>query len=82
VATRLLPDVPPTGGIFVIDTADLFSGLEGHSGTRRGLDRMCRLLKMQNLEHMHNAGNDAHVSPFRPHFFFEGEVVYFTYDWP
>ncbi|KAF9513247.1 hypothetical protein BS47DRAFT_1376767 [Hydnum rufescens UP504] len=60
VATRLLPDVPPTEGIFVIDTADLFSGLEGHSGTRRGLDRMCRLLKMQNLEHMHNGGNDAH----------------------
>lgn len=59
----MIPDTPPNNGVFIVDTAELFSALEGHSGERRGLERMCRLLGMRNLEYMHNAGNDAHVSP-------------------
>lgn len=57
----MIPDAPPNDGVFIVDTAELFSALEGHSGERRGLERMCRLLGMRNLEYMHNAGNDAHV---------------------
>lgn len=61
VATRMIPDTPPSDGIFVVDTAEMFSALEGHSGERRNLERMCRLLGMRDLAYMHNAGNDAHV---------------------
>lgn len=57
----MIPDTPQSEGIFVVDTAELFSDLEGHSGDRRGLERMCRLLGMREMEYMHNAGNDAHV---------------------
>lgn len=60
-ATKDIPGTNPTSGIFIIDTADLFASLEGRSGERRGLERMCRLLKMYEVYYMHNAGNDAHV---------------------
>ncbi len=63
-ATKDLPDTKDNSGIFIIDTADLFAGLEGRGGERRGLERMCRLLKMYDVCYMHNAGNDAHVSPY------------------
>jgi len=59
-ATKDIPGTNPTSGIFIIDTADLFASLEGRSGERRGLERMCRLLKMYEVYYMHNAGNDAH----------------------
>lgn len=61
VATRMIPDTPPKQGIYIVDTAELFAALEGHSGERRGLERMCRLLGIRELKYMHNAGNDAHV---------------------
>jgi hypothetical protein len=61
VATRMIPDTPSKNGIYVVDTAELFAALEGHSGERRGLERMCRLLGIRELDFMHNAGNDAHV---------------------
>ena len=57
----MIPDTPPKDGVFVVDTAELFAALEGRSGERRGLERMCRLLGMRELSFMHNAGNDAHV---------------------
>jgi len=60
VATRMVPDTPPKQGIYIVDTAELFAALEGHSGERRGLERMCRLLGIRELKYMHNAGNDAH----------------------
>ncbi|KAF8305387.1 hypothetical protein DL93DRAFT_2144637 [Clavulina sp. PMI_390] len=60
IASRMIPDSPPADGIYVVDTAEMFAALEGHSGERRNLERMCRLLKLKDLKHMHNAGNDAH----------------------
>jgi len=59
----MVPDTPPKQGIYIADTAELFAALEGHSGERRGLERMCRLLGIRELKYMHNAGNDAHVRP-------------------
>jgi hypothetical protein len=58
-----LPDVPPDDGIYVVDTALLFSALEGDAGNRRSLERMCRLLHIET-RFLHNAGNDAHVRTF------------------
>lgn len=50
--------------IFVIDTADLFTALEGDSGgQKRSLERVCRLLQIKSTQHLHNAGNDARVRP-------------------
>lgn len=57
----MIPDTPPKEGIYVVDTAEVFAALEGNSGERRGLERMCRLLGMRELNFMHNAGNDAYV---------------------
>ena len=56
-----MPDTPSNDGVYIVDTASLFAALEGHSAERRGLERMCRLLGMRTIDHMHNAGNDAHV---------------------
>lgn len=57
----MLPDATPDDGIWVIDTAELFSALEGESGNdKRSLERVCRLLQIPT-ESLHNAGNDAHV---------------------
>lgn len=61
----LLPDSPQTGEIYVVDTADLFSALEGDaSNNRRSLERVCRHLQI-TTKYLHNAGNDARVSPAR-----------------
>ncbi|KAH9951611.1 hypothetical protein B0H21DRAFT_183121 [Amylocystis lapponica] len=54
----ILPDAPPSKGIFVVDTAEMFSALEGEaSANKRGLDRVCRHLHIPT-EFLHNAGND------------------------
>jgi len=55
-----LPDATPDHGIFAIDTAEIFAALEGDSRERRGLERMCLLLGIKDVERLHNAGNDAH----------------------
>ena len=60
--THILPDMMPNDGIFIVDTAEMFAGLEGESGANtRGLERTARLLGIE-VEYDHNAGNDAHVS--------------------
>lgn len=52
----------PDKGLFVVDTSDLFAGLEGAStGDRKSLDRVCIHLQVPT-ESLHNAGNDAYVS--------------------
>jgi DNA polymerase III epsilon subunit-like protein len=54
----------PDKGLFVVDTSDLFAGLEGAStGDRRSLVRLCNHLQIQT-ENLHNAGNDAYVSHY------------------
>jgi hypothetical protein len=53
-----------TPKIYVIDTSELFSALEGDSGgQKRSLERVCRLLQIKSefTQHLHNAGNDARV---------------------
>ncbi|EIN10455.1 hypothetical protein PUNSTDRAFT_112307 [Punctularia strigosozonata HHB-11173 SS5] len=56
-----LPELPPDDGIYVVDTAVLFSALEGDAGNKRSLERMCRLLGIET-HYLHNAGNDAHYT--------------------
>ncbi len=63
---HVLPDNPAAGEIYVVDTIDLFAALEGDSSSNaRSLDRVCRHLQIPT-KFLHNAGNDAYVSPF-PH---------------
>jgi len=58
----MLPEAPPKGGIFVLDTSDLFAALEGEAGgNRRSLERVCRHLQISTT-YLHNAGNDAHYT--------------------
>jgi len=60
----MLPDSVPDKGIFILDTMELFAGLEGDGGSKqavRNLERVCRLLEIET-EYMHNAGNDAHYT--------------------
>ena len=59
--TTILPEAAPAKGLFVIDTKELFSALEGESfASQSKLERVCRLLGFKP-EYLHNAGNDAHV---------------------
>jgi hypothetical protein len=59
--TTDLPEAAPTKGIFVLDTRELFSALEGENSVNQSnLERVCRLLGFKP-EYLHNAGNDAHV---------------------
>ncbi|EIM88114.1 uncharacterized protein STEHIDRAFT_138556 [Stereum hirsutum FP-91666 SS1] len=45
--------------LYVVDTADLFAGLEGEGSTQtKGLERICRHLQIPT-QYLHNAGNDA-----------------------
>ncbi|KDQ12758.1 hypothetical protein BOTBODRAFT_34216 [Botryobasidium botryosum FD-172 SS1] len=54
---------PPTTGVFAVDTSDLFAALEGESSVdRRSLGRMAALLKVEGIDRLHNAGNDAHFT--------------------
>lgn len=69
--TPLIPDGTPADGMYVVDTRDLFAALEGDCTTRRRLDTICTHLRLHvdpglNLYNLHNAGNDAHVSPPAP----------------
>ncbi|THH32888.1 hypothetical protein EUX98_g1293 [Antrodiella citrinella] len=58
--SHLLPDLPPSEGLFVIDTAEMFAALEGEtSANKRGLEQVCRHLT-HNPQFLHNAGNDAY----------------------
>jgi len=60
--SHLLPDMTPTEGLFVIDTAEMFAALEGEtSANKRGLEQMCRHLGY-NPKFLHNAGNDAYYT--------------------
>lgn len=57
----MLPDATPDDGMFVVDTSELFSALEGDDvNEKKSLERMCRLLHIQTV-FLHNAGNDAEV---------------------
>ncbi|KIK68033.1 hypothetical protein GYMLUDRAFT_36845 [Collybiopsis luxurians FD-317 M1] len=57
-----LPSGPSTGtGTFVVDTADLFGGLQGEGNNSRGLEQVCNQLGLKT-EFLHNAGNDAHYT--------------------
>lgn len=61
--TTVLPELVPTRGIFVVDTRELFSALEGEGFANQSkLERVCRLLGFKP-DYLHNAGNDAHVCP-------------------
>lgn len=65
--TYMLPDATPNDGLWIIDTTELFSALEGESGNdKRSLERVCRLLQIP-VEWLHNAGNDAHVCQILSH---------------
>ncbi|KAF9057652.1 hypothetical protein BJ165DRAFT_1422208 [Panaeolus papilionaceus] len=62
--------LPPVDGsphqdLFNVDTADLIAALLGSDkGEQKGLEKMCRLLSIP-IQDLHNAGNDACVSPNR-----------------
>ncbi|KAF9652173.1 hypothetical protein BDM02DRAFT_3089827 [Thelephora ganbajun] len=57
-----LPETVPTKGLFVLDTRELFSALEGESFANQSkLERVCRLMGLKP-EYLHNAGNDAHYT--------------------
>lgn len=60
--TFQLPENLPDKGTLIVDTSDMFCALEGDSGQKRSLEKMCHLLGHSTTGHMHNAGNDAHVS--------------------
>ncbi|KAK2466281.1 hypothetical protein APHAL10511_001923 [Amanita phalloides] len=58
----LLPDAVPIEGLFVVDTSDLYAGLEGSStSNKKSLDRVCKQMQIRT-EHLHNAGNDAYYT--------------------
>jgi len=60
--SHVLPNAMPDNQTFVIDTSDLIGALLGEgSGTRRGLQKTCNLLRIQT-NFLHNAGNDAHYT--------------------
>lgn len=59
--TLILPDIPAENGLFVIDTSQMFSALEGDADQKRKLEDVYRRLKHTVLYDLHNAGNDAKV---------------------
>ncbi|KAJ3710451.1 hypothetical protein FB446DRAFT_477002 [Lentinula raphanica] len=57
-----LPNEPsPAHGVFVVDTVDLFGGLQGEGTRNRGLEQVCNQLQIKT-KFLHNAGNDAHYT--------------------
>ncbi|KAF8883684.1 hypothetical protein BD779DRAFT_1538965 [Infundibulicybe gibba] len=62
-----LPDAIPEGGLFVVDTSDLFGALEGapqgdgYSFNCRSLGRTCKHLQIPT-QYLHNAGNDTYYT--------------------
>lgn len=78
--TPILPDIKPSEGLFIVDTASLFGALEGEGRNTRGLQQVCNHLKIET-QFLHNAGNDAYVSTSRIHssaFFYSLPTVHFT----
>ncbi|PFH52807.1 hypothetical protein AMATHDRAFT_73933 [Amanita thiersii Skay4041] len=58
----LLPDTIPNDGLYVIDTADLFAGLEGSTtNNKKSLDTVCKQMQIPT-KFLHNAGNDAYFT--------------------
>ena len=64
----MIPDSTPSGGIYAVDTAELFSALEGNtSQDKRSLKFLLTTMELHHdvkLYNLHNAGNDAHVRYF------------------
>ena len=62
----MIPDATPKGGIYIVDTTEMFSALENNSGNNKtALQSACIRLDVHKeikLFNLHNAGNDAHVS--------------------
>jgi len=51
----------PEEGLYVVDTTEVYAGLEGSStGNTKSLDRVCKQMQI-NTKDLHNAGNDAYV---------------------
>ncbi|EJU06042.1 hypothetical protein DACRYDRAFT_45381 [Dacryopinax primogenitus] len=49
--------------MYTLDTQELFKALEGNHKIARGLERMCQLMRLPDVNQIggwHNAGNDAH----------------------
>ncbi|KZT50654.1 hypothetical protein CALCODRAFT_418923, partial [Calocera cornea HHB12733] len=49
--------------VYTVDTQELFKALEGNHRIARGLERMCQLMRLPEVNQIggwHNAGNDAH----------------------
>ncbi|KAJ7283553.1 hypothetical protein C8J57DRAFT_1292881 [Mycena rebaudengoi] len=59
--TPILPDIKPSEGLFIVDTASLFGALEGEGRNTRGLQQVCNHLKIET-QFLHNAGNDAYYT--------------------
>ncbi|KIY74035.1 hypothetical protein CYLTODRAFT_364306 [Cylindrobasidium torrendii FP15055 ss-10] len=57
----ILPDTTPATGLYVLDTSELFAGLEGDGHNKRSLETVCHLLGIPTRG-LHNAGNDAHYT--------------------
>ncbi|KAJ7283269.1 hypothetical protein C8J57DRAFT_1291986 [Mycena rebaudengoi] len=55
--SHVLPETPPSDGLFVVDTAGLFGALEGEAHNKRKLEQVCHHLKVGPLKDLHNAGN-------------------------
>ncbi|KAF9055412.1 hypothetical protein BDZ89DRAFT_938489 [Hymenopellis radicata] len=61
--SRDLPERIPAAGMFVVDTSDMFSVFNGDEALKRhALQRVCDVLQLQGVKHLHNAGNDAHFT--------------------
>jgi len=59
---HFLPDVMPEEGLYVVDTTEVYAGLEGSStGNTKSLDRVCKQMQI-NTKDLHNAGNDAYYT--------------------
>jgi hypothetical protein len=55
------PDEFEEGKSYVFDTQTLFAALCGQPKLVNGLERTARILEVENVRYLHNAGNDAHV---------------------
>ncbi|KAF7355400.1 putative nucleolar protein C2C4.08 [Mycena sanguinolenta] len=56
-----LPEVVPSTGIFIVDTAIIFAALIGEDMKKPGLQQTCNHLQIETC-YLHNAGNDAHFT--------------------
>ena len=51
-----------SGAVYIFDTAEFFAALCGFPNERNSLERISLNLGIQDVNYLHNAGNDAHVS--------------------